>query len=95
MKDAERLALLLRQLLKQLVEQVPDGPTNDAKRVSVEADVALAKKAKAILEASAADVQREIRRRIKRRLPKEQYGAQERERIAAAVVDLLRVRKGR
>jgi len=60
MKDAERLALLLRQLLKQLVEQVPDGPTKDAKRVSVEADVALAKKAKAILEGSAADVQREM-----------------------------------
>jgi hypothetical protein len=60
MKDAERLALLLRQLLKQLVEQIPDGPTKDAKRVSVEADVALAKKAKAILEASAADVQREM-----------------------------------
>jgi hypothetical protein len=36
MKDAERLALLLRQLLKQLVEQIPDGPTKDAKRVSVE-----------------------------------------------------------
>ena len=60
MKDAERLALLLRQLLKQLVEQVPGESTSDAKRVSVEADRALAKKAQAILEASAADVQREM-----------------------------------
>ncbi|MHC4818261.1 MAG: hypothetical protein ACYTF8_09425 [Planctomycetota bacterium] len=59
MKDAERLALLLRQLLKQLVEQGGD-PTGDPMRVSVEADMALAKKAKAILEASAADVQREM-----------------------------------
>jgi len=60
MNDAKKLALLLRQLLKQLVEQGSAKPTNDAKRVSVEADVALAKKAKAILEASAADVQREM-----------------------------------
>jgi len=60
MSDASQLALLLRQLLKQLVEQVPGESTSDAKRVSVEADRALAKKAQAILEASAADVQREM-----------------------------------
>ncbi|MHC4136173.1 MAG: hypothetical protein ACYTDU_02405 [Planctomycetota bacterium] len=60
MSDAAQLALLLRQLLKQLVEQGKGEPTNDPKRVSIEADVALAKKAKAILEASEADVQREM-----------------------------------
>ncbi|MHC4973187.1 MAG: hypothetical protein ACYTG3_12725 [Planctomycetota bacterium] len=58
MKDAERLALALRMLLKQMVDQGGD-PTGEPLRVSVEADMALAKKAKAILEASAADVQRE------------------------------------
>lgn len=59
MNDAERLAILLRQLLKQLVEQGGD-PAGDEMRVSVEADRALAKEAKAILEASAADVAREM-----------------------------------
>lgn len=58
MSDAERLALLLRQLLKQLVEQ--GGDPSGEMRVSVDADRALAKEAKAILEASAADVQREM-----------------------------------
>lgn len=58
MKDAKRLALLLRQLLKQMVEQGGD-PTGDPLRVSVEADRALAKEAQAILEASAAEIQRE------------------------------------
>ena len=41
------------------------------------------------------DVQREMRRQIKRRLPAEMYGKDEQERIAAALIDLLRVRKGR
>jgi len=60
MSDAAQLALFLRQLLSQLVEQGKGESTNDPKRVSVEADLALAKKAKAILEASEADVQREM-----------------------------------
>jgi len=60
MSDASQLALLLRQLLKQLVEQGKGAPITDPKRVSIEADIALAKKAKAILEASAADVQKEM-----------------------------------
>jgi hypothetical protein len=59
MRDAERLALLLRQLLKQLVEQGGD-PKGDEVRVSVEADLALAKKAQGILDASAAEIQREM-----------------------------------
>ncbi len=41
------------------------------------------------------DVQREMRRKIKRQLPDELYGKPEQERIAAAMIDLLRVRKGR
>ncbi len=41
------------------------------------------------------DVQREMRRRIKRRLPNEVYTREEQERLAAALIDLLRVRKGR
>ncbi|MEZ4330895.1 MAG: type I restriction endonuclease subunit R [Myxococcota bacterium] len=41
------------------------------------------------------DVQREMRRQIKRRLPAERYGKEEQDRIAAALIDLLRVRKGR
>lgn len=60
MSDAEKLALLLRQLLKQLVEQGSAKSTDDPKRVSIEADLALAKKAKAILDATEADVQREM-----------------------------------
>lgn len=59
MKDAERLALLLRQLLKQMVEQGGD-PTGDPLRVSVDAERALAKRAQAILEASAAEIRREM-----------------------------------
>jgi type I restriction enzyme, R subunit len=41
------------------------------------------------------DVQREMRRQIKRRLPNEVYEKDEQERLAAALIDLLRVRKGR
>jgi hypothetical protein len=36
-----------------------------------------------------------MRRQIKRRLPNEVYSKDEQERIAAALIDLLRVRKGR
>jgi type I restriction enzyme R subunit len=39
------------------------------------------------------DVQREMRRQIKRMLPGEMYGKSEQERVAEAVVDLLKVRK--
>ena len=39
------------------------------------------------------DVQREMRRQIKRRLPAEMYDKGEQERMAEAVVDLLKVRK--
>jgi hypothetical protein len=42
-----------------------------------------------------ADLQREMRRQIKRRLSPEMYGKDEQERLAAAVIDLLKVRKGR
>lgn len=41
------------------------------------------------------DVQREMRRQIKRRLPGDAYSREEQERLAAALIDLLRVRKGR
>ncbi|MBY0401927.1 type I restriction endonuclease subunit R [Myxococcota bacterium] len=41
------------------------------------------------------DVQREIRSRIKRRLPSEIYSSAEKDRLAAALTDLLRVRKGK
>jgi type I restriction enzyme R subunit len=41
------------------------------------------------------DVQREMRRQIKRRLPDELYSKAEQERLAAALIDLLRVRKGK
>jgi type I restriction enzyme R subunit len=39
------------------------------------------------------DVQREMRRQIKRKLPSDVYGKAEQERVAEAVVDLLKVRK--
>lgn len=39
------------------------------------------------------DVQREMRRHIKRKLPTELYDQNEQERVAEAVVDLLKVRK--
>jgi type I restriction enzyme, R subunit len=42
-----------------------------------------------------ADVQREMRRQIKRRLPADVYRTDEQERLAAALIDLLKVRKGR
>ena len=42
-----------------------------------------------------ADVQREMRRQIKRRLPPDVYDSDEQERLAAALIDLLKVRKGR
>jgi Domain of unknown function (DUF3387) len=42
-----------------------------------------------------ADVQREMRRQIKRRLPVDVYDRDEQERLAAALIDLLKVRKGR
>jgi type I restriction enzyme R subunit len=42
-----------------------------------------------------ADVQREMRRQIKRRLPPHVYDRDEQERLAAALIDLLKVRKGR
>ena len=42
-----------------------------------------------------ADVQREMRRQIKRRLPADVYDRDEQERLAAALIDLLKVRKGR
>jgi len=42
-----------------------------------------------------ADVQREMRRQIKRRLPATVYDRDEQERLAAALIDLLKVRKGR
>ena len=41
------------------------------------------------------DVQREMRRQIKRRLPDELYTKAEQDRLAAALIDLLRVRKGK
>ena len=41
------------------------------------------------------DVQREMRRQIKRKLPGAMYGPSEQERIAEAIVDLLKVRKRR
>jgi type I restriction enzyme R subunit len=41
------------------------------------------------------DVQREMRRQIKRRLPKDLYSPGEQERLAVALIDLLRVRKGK
>jgi type I restriction enzyme R subunit len=41
------------------------------------------------------DVQREMRRQIKRRLPSKLYGKTEQERVAEAIVDLLKVRKKR
>lgn len=41
------------------------------------------------------DVQREMRRQIKRRLPSEMYGKSDQERVAEAIVDLLKVRKKR
>jgi type I restriction enzyme R subunit len=42
-----------------------------------------------------ADVQREMRRQIKRRLPVDVYDREEQDRLAAALIDLLRVRNGR
>ena len=42
-----------------------------------------------------ADVQREMRRQIKRRLPADVYDRDAQERLAAALIDLLKVRKGR
>jgi type I restriction enzyme R subunit len=42
-----------------------------------------------------ADVQRQMRSAIKRRLPDDMYSKDEQERLAAALIDLLRVRKGR
>jgi hypothetical protein len=42
-----------------------------------------------------ADVQREMRRQIKRRLPTDLYDQDEQERLAAALIDLLKIRKGR
>jgi type I restriction enzyme R subunit len=42
-----------------------------------------------------ADVQREMRRQIKRQLPADIYDRDEQERLAAALIDLLKVRKGR
>lgn len=42
-----------------------------------------------------ADVQREMRRQNTRRLPGDVYGKDEQERLAAALIDLLKVRKGR
>jgi type I restriction enzyme, R subunit len=42
-----------------------------------------------------ADVQREMRRQIKRRLPADVYDRDEQERLAAALIDLLKVRSGR
>jgi type I restriction enzyme R subunit len=42
-----------------------------------------------------ADVQREMRRQIKRLLPADVYGRDEQEHLAAALIDLLKVRKGR
>ncbi len=42
-----------------------------------------------------ADVQREMRRQIKRRLPADVYGKDAQESLAAALIDLLKVRKGR
>ena len=42
-----------------------------------------------------ADVQREMRRQIKRRLPADVYGRDAQESLAAALIDLLKVRKGR
>ena len=41
------------------------------------------------------DVQREMRRQIKRKLPNEVFSRDEQERLAAALIDLLRVRKGK
>src|SRR5262249_4271337 len=41
------------------------------------------------------DVQREMRRLIKRALPIEMYGKSEQENVAEAIVDLLKVRKRR
>ena len=41
------------------------------------------------------DVQREMRRQIKRRLPNEVYSREEQDRLAAALIELLRARKGR
>jgi Domain of unknown function (DUF3387) len=42
-----------------------------------------------------ADVQREMRRQIRRRLPADVYDRDEQERLAAALIDLLKVREGR
>ena len=42
-----------------------------------------------------ADVQREMRRQIKRRLPAEVYGKDAQEGLAAALIDLLKARKAR
>ena len=41
------------------------------------------------------DVQRQMRGQIKRRLPNEAYSREEQERLAAALIDLLRARRGR
>jgi hypothetical protein len=41
------------------------------------------------------DVQREMRLQIKRKLPSKMYGKTEQERVAEAIVDLLKVRKKR
>lgn len=45
--------------------------------------------------AKKADVQGEMRRQIKRRLPADVYDRDEQERMDAALIHLLRVRKGR
>ena len=42
-----------------------------------------------------ADVQREMRRQIKRRLPNDVYSRAEQDRLAGALIDLLKVRRGR
>ena len=65
------------------------------KEVATEIEAAVAPHIAIVDWARKTDVQRRMRRQIKRRLPDDLYSKGEQDRLAAALIDLLRVRKGR
>jgi type I restriction enzyme, R subunit len=87
--------LLKGAATSRVAESRPAHGDDHVREVTSAIESALAPHVAIVDWSKKADVQREMRRQIKRRLPTDVYDRDEQERLAAALIDLLKVRKGR
>ena len=79
----------------RVAEEAPEYGEEQVREVAAAIESAVEDFVEIVDWSKKSDVQRQMRRQIKRRLPNEVYSKEAQDRLALALIDLLKVRKGK